>query len=100
MTGRDAIQVLSESSPIRLGLMVLLCGGVAWLVSSLEGVRGDLARQASDLRSEIAGTYVSREYLDARLGGTERVLQARIDALSLQISDLSRRLEGSEIRGK
>jgi len=53
---QGAVQQISESSTVRLGLAITMLAGVVWLVNSMNGIRND-----------IDSRYVSKEVFTARL---------------------------------
>jgi hypothetical protein len=68
---RNPLYVLSESSPIRLGLALAFVAGVLWLANSL-----------STLRSDFDDKYVSKD-----------VFTVRMDALTKSIDDLKSEIQ-------
>lgn len=44
---RDAVRALSESSPVRLGLVVIMCGGIWWGASALAGLSAKIDANAA-----------------------------------------------------
>lgn len=80
---RGTLYALSESSPVRLSLALVLVGGVVWLANAL-----------STLRTDIDAKYVSREVFNVRMDGLERsVSDLKLEVQRLQ--DIVRQLERS-----
>jgi len=106
----SVVYSISESSGVRLSLALTACGGIVWLVVGTYQLRDGMRTDLESLRREVQERYVTKEYIDvrldgtqqvleARIDGTERVLQARMDALSSQIMTLSERLDDSRTQG-
>jgi hypothetical protein len=62
---RHTLHQISESSTVRLGLAITMLVGVVWLVSTINGVRAD-----------VADKYVSKEMFTARL---DEIVRATTD---------------------
>lgn len=78
---KDPINVLSESSPVRLGLAVLIVAGVIALYSKADGIE-------EAVRRDMNANYVSRDLFKSEMEAMRRENQMRADTLSDQIAEL------------
>lgn len=78
---KDPIAVLSDSSPVRLGLAIVVLAGVIALYNKIDGLD-------TGIREEMAKNYVSRDLFRAEMDAMRRENSIRADILSNQISEL------------
>lgn len=78
---KDPIAVLSDSSPVRLGLAIVVLAGVVALYNKIDGLD-------DGIRQEMASNYVSRDLFRAEMDAMRRENSIRADILSDQISEL------------
>lgn len=59
---------LSQSSPITIGLMIVIVGGLGWITKEIGGLR-------SEMEHDMREHYVTRELFEARMSGLERQIE-------------------------
>lgn len=64
---RGAFYELSEDSRVRVSLMLVLIGGVAWLISTVSGMKSDVLAEVSKKIDSASAGYVSNAVFDARI---------------------------------
>jgi hypothetical protein len=63
-----SIKPLSSNSPVTIGLMIVILGGLGWITREIGGLR-------SELEHDMRQHYVTRELFEAKMSGIERQLE-------------------------